>query len=121
MDIPGWVAATVAAAAGLVIGSWLSTLIARVPHRQHLLQPPPQCPRCGARLHAADMIPVAGWLRRRGRCRDCGEPFARWYLAAELATAVSFAALALRLGVSRVLPAFCSLAAVGRGPAIPAL
>src|ERR1022692_1172024 len=95
MDIPGWVSAVVAAAVGLVIGSWLSTVIMRVPRGQSLLRPPPQCPRCTARLRAADMIPVAGWLRRRGRCRDCGEPFGRWYLAAELVTAVSFAALAL--------------------------
>ena len=118
MDIPGWASAVVAAAVGLVIGSWLSTVIARVPHRQSLLRPPPQCPRCAARLRTADMIPVAGWLRRRGRCRDCGEPFGRWYLAAELVTAVSFAALALRLGFSPVLPAFCYLAAVGVALAI---
>jgi leader peptidase (prepilin peptidase)/N-methyltransferase len=117
MDIPGWVSAVIAAAVGLVIGSWLAVVIARVPHGQSLLRPP-QCARCAARLRAADMIPVAGWLRRRGRCRDCGEPFGRCYLAAELVTAVSFAALALRLGVSPVLPAFCYLAAVGVALAI---
>jgi leader peptidase (prepilin peptidase)/N-methyltransferase len=110
--------AVIAAAVGLVVGSWLTTVIARVPHRQNLCHPLAQCPRCRARLHAADMIPVAGWLRRRGRCRDCGETFGRWYLSAELITAAAFAALALRLGFSPALPAFCYLAAVGVALAI---
>jgi leader peptidase (prepilin peptidase) / N-methyltransferase len=107
MDIPGWASAAGAAVIGLVVGSWLTAVIARVPDRRSLLRGPAQCPRCGARRHAADMIPVAGWLRRRGRCRDCGEPFGRWYPATELLTAVTFAALALRLGLSPALPAFC--------------
>ena len=118
MDIPGWASAAGAAVIGLVIGSWLTAVIARVPDRQSLLHRPARCPRCGVRLHAADMIPVAGWLRRRGRCRDCGEPFGRWSLATELITAAAFAALALRLGLSPALPAFCYLAAVGVALAI---
>jgi len=118
MDIPGWASAAGAAVIGLVIGSWLTAVIARVPDRQSLLHRPARCPRCGVRLHAADMIPVAGWLRRRGRCRDCGEPFGRWYLATELITAAAFAALTLRLGLSPALPAFCYLAAVGVALAI---
>jgi leader peptidase (prepilin peptidase) / N-methyltransferase len=110
--------AVIAAVAGLVTGSWLTTAIARVPQRRSLLRPLAQCPRCGAHLRAADMIPLAGWLRRRGRCRDCGEPFGGWYPAAELLTAVIFAALALRLGFTPALPAFCYLAAVGVALAI---
>jgi leader peptidase (prepilin peptidase)/N-methyltransferase len=110
--------AAIAAGAGLVIGSWLTTVIARVPDQQSLLRPLARCPRCGAGLHAADLIPVAGWLRRRGRCRDCGEAFGAWYLVAELGTAILFAALALRLGFSPALPAFCYLAAVGVALAI---
>jgi leader peptidase (prepilin peptidase)/N-methyltransferase len=112
MDIPDWASAAIAAAAGLVIGPWVAMVIARVPHGQGLLHPAAPGPRPGTRPRAADMIPVAGWLRRR-RCRDGGERSSFWYLAAELITAVAFAALALRLGFSPVLPAYCYLAAVG--------
>jgi leader peptidase (prepilin peptidase)/N-methyltransferase len=118
VHIPGWAVAVIAATAGLATGSWLTTVIARLPRRQNLIRPLARCPRCEARLRAADMVPVAGWLRRRGRCRDCVEAFGAWYLAAELITAASFAALALRLGPHPVLPAFCYLAAVGVALAI---
>jgi leader peptidase (prepilin peptidase)/N-methyltransferase len=100
MDIPDWASAVAAAAAGLVIGPWLAAVIARVPPRR-----------------GADMVPLVGWLRRR-RCRSGGEDPGYWPLAAELTTAVTFAALALRLGLRPVLPAFCYLAAVGAALAI---
>src|SRR5450755_4429978 len=99
MDIPDWASAAAAAAAGLVIGPWLAAVIARVPPRR-----------------GADMIPVVGWLRRRRR--SDGEDPGYWRLAAELITAAAFAALALRLGLRPVLPAFCYLAAVGVALAI---
>jgi leader peptidase (prepilin peptidase)/N-methyltransferase len=118
MDIPDWVSAVAAAGAGLAIGPWLGALIARVPRGQSLLRRAAPCARCGGRLRAADMVPVAGWLRRRGRCRDCREHFGSWYLAAELITPVAFAALALRLGLRPALPAFCYLAAIGVALAI---
>ncbi len=58
------------------------------------------------------MIPLAGWVRLRGRCRSCGEPFGAWYPAAELITAAAFGAMGLRFGPSPVLPAFCYFAAI---------
>jgi leader peptidase (prepilin peptidase)/N-methyltransferase len=135
MDIPDWASAVIAAAAGLVLGPWLAVVIARVPRGQSLLHPAVPGSRWGARPRAADMIPVAGWLRRRHgqdsaehrhgqdsaehrHGQEGGERSGFWYLAAELITAVVFAALALRLGFSPVLPAYCYMAAVGVALAI---
>jgi leader peptidase (prepilin peptidase) / N-methyltransferase len=137
VDIPDWASAAFAAAVGLAIGPWLGRLIARVPRGQNLLRRVAPCAECGERPRAADMVPVAGWLRRRGRrrdcreqsgpdCRDCRDRSGRdcrdrsgpWYLVAELITPVAFAALALRLGPRPALPAFCYLAAVGVALAI---
>lgn len=36
-------------------------------------------------VRAADLIPLIGWLRLRGRCRDCRQPVSWRYLATELA------------------------------------
>ena len=110
--MPDWALAGIGAAAGMLAGSYLTVLAARVPDRENVLHPPGRCPACGIRLRAVDMIPLAGWLRLRGRCRSCRARYGRWYPAVELATGLLFALMALRFGASPVLPAFWLLAAL---------
>jgi leader peptidase (prepilin peptidase) / N-methyltransferase len=110
--MPDWALAGIGAVAGLLAGSYLTVLAARVPARENVLHPPGRCPACGTRLRAVDMIPLAGWLRLRGRCRTCQARYGRWYPAVELSTALLFALMALRFGASPVLPAFWLLAAL---------
>lgn len=105
--------AVAAVATGLAAGAGVAVLVARAPGRGDAPRPPGRCPRCGDRFRAADMIPLAGWMRMRGRCRACGRPVGAWRPAVELATAAVFLALALRLGPSPVLPAYCYLGVVG--------
>jgi leader peptidase (prepilin peptidase) / N-methyltransferase len=105
-------AAATGAVVGLLAGSYLTVLIARVPEGENVLRPPGRCPRCGATLRAPDMIPVAGWLRLRGRCRACGERIGAWYPAVELITGALFAVMGLRIGFTPVLPAVWYLVAV---------
>lgn len=110
----GWAGAagaTGAAIAGLAAGTIAGVLIARIPQRRGL-RPPLRCPRCGVQLRAAEMIPLIGWLRLRGRCRSCQQPFGAWYPAAELITAALFTALWLRFGPSPLLPALAYLTVV---------
>jgi leader peptidase (prepilin peptidase) / N-methyltransferase len=115
-----WAAAGAAAVAGLVAGGYVTVLADRAPAAQTVSgsfgelrrHPLGECPRCAARLGAADIIPLAGWVRTGGRCRHCAEPFGTWHLTAELLTAALFALMGLRFGLSPVLPAFCYLAAV---------
>ena len=104
--------AVVAGVAGLVAGSFATTLAERVPGGRDVLRPPGRCPECGAALRIADMVPVASWVRLRGNCRACGQPFGFWYPAAEVTTCALFAGLGLRTGATAELPAFCYLAAV---------
>src|SRR5204862_1713143 len=40
-----------------------------------------------------DSIPLVSYWLRRGRCRNCGQPFSVRYFAIELLTAASFVAL----------------------------
>lgn len=111
MDWAGWAEAAGAVIAGLAAGSLVTVLAARIPERQSL-RPPWRCPRCAARLRGADLIPVLGWLRLRGRCRSCQHPFGARHLAAELITAALFLALWLRFGPVPLLPALAYLAIV---------
>lgn len=57
-----------------------------------------RCGSCGHGLTALDLIPVFGWLFRRGRCKYCGEKIPADCLVAELAGAAGFVCLALRFG-----------------------
>ncbi|HEY2238168.1 MAG TPA: A24 family peptidase [Streptosporangiaceae bacterium] len=115
-----WVPAAVAGAAGLLAGDYATVLIERAPAARtvsgsfHELRrhPAGECPRCAARLRAADLIPLAAWARTGGTCRYCGAGFGAWHPAAEILTAVTFALLGLGFGASPALPAFCFLALV---------
>jgi leader peptidase (prepilin peptidase) / N-methyltransferase len=112
MHMPGWALAVIAALLGLLAGSYLSVLAARVPGGHGMLHSPRRCPGCAARLPAAEAIPLVGWLLRRGRCRACAAPIGGWTVAVELGTGIGFAVMVLRFGFSPVLPAFWLLAAL---------
>jgi leader peptidase (prepilin peptidase)/N-methyltransferase len=106
-----WAGVAGALLAGLAAGWVAGVLVARVPGRDGL-RPPLRCQRCSVALRWPDMVPVLGWLRRRGRCRSCGESYGGWYLAVELITPALFLALWLRFGLVPLLPALAYLATV---------
>jgi leader peptidase (prepilin peptidase)/N-methyltransferase len=91
---------------GLVIGSFLNVVIARLPDGRSIVRPPSACPACGGSIRWHDNIPVLSWLWLRARCRNCQAPIS-WLSAVELLTAVLFVLAARRLSVSisaRLLP-----------------
>ena len=61
------------------------------------------CLSCGHELGVVDLLPVAGYLIRRGKCRYCGEKIPADCLAAEIAGAVGFVLVGLRFGPSAEL------------------
>lgn len=101
-----------AAVLGLLIGSFLNVVIARVPNDESVVRPPSRCPRCEAPIAPRDNVPVVSWLLLRGRARCCGEPIAARYPLVEAATALAFGLVAAWLGPVVALPAFLYLAAL---------
>src|SRR3977135_2474008 len=55
-----------------MIGSFINLAVDRVPRGESLIAPPSHCRSCGRRLNAIDLLPVAGYFLRRGRCATCG-------------------------------------------------
>ena len=80
---------------GLVIGSFLTVLIHRVPRRESIARPGSRCPACGTPLRWVDNVPVLSYLLLGGRCRACGEPISIEYPLVELGSAALFVAAAL--------------------------
>jgi leader peptidase (prepilin peptidase)/N-methyltransferase len=77
----------IAAVGGLVAGSFLNVVIARLPDRRSLVRPRSQCPGCGAPIRPYDNVPVLSWFLLRGRCRSCGERISSRYPLVEALTA----------------------------------
>jgi prepilin signal peptidase PulO-like enzyme (type II secretory pathway) len=91
---------------GLVFGSFVNALVWRVheqEHESHKKKPNKayltklsvskgrsMCPDCKHELAAKDLIPVASWLSRGGKCRYCRKPISKQYPMVELATAAVF-------------------------------
>jgi leader peptidase (prepilin peptidase) / N-methyltransferase len=119
VPVPAWALAATAAVAGVTVGSYLPVLAGRVMGGAGAAHPPDprgpagRCPACGAAARAAEAppgnraalaaagaVPGAGWLL----------PIGGWDLLVQLGTGAGFAVMALRFGLSPVLPAFLLLA-----------
>lgn len=91
------VVVVIAGLAGLLIGSFLNVVIARLPEEDPKLRSlggRSRCPGCGQQIAAYDNLPVLSWVVLRGRCRHCRERISVQYPLVELLNAVLWAAVA---------------------------
>jgi leader peptidase (prepilin peptidase)/N-methyltransferase len=85
---------------GAVFGSMLNVCIYRLPREEHLwralkfmVHPPSHCPRCREPIRFYDNIPIVGWLKLRGRCRNCRGKISVRYPLIEALTGLLFVVL----------------------------
>ena len=79
---PPWIWPVIAAP---FIGSFLGVVVTRARLPQSILTGRSACDRCGHKLAAVDLVPLASWLALRGRCRHCGQGLSAFYPVIELA------------------------------------
>lgn len=91
---------------GLLIGSFLTVVVDRVPRGASIVAPGSACGNCGLRLGPLDLVPVFSWLALRGKCRKCHTNIGIEPLVLELSTAVLFGLTAWHFGLSWRLPAY---------------
>src|SRR5829696_4928455 len=84
-----------AAAGGLLVGSFLNVVAWRLPRGESLIAPGSHCPGCDAPVRPYDNVPVLSWLALRGRCRDCGAPISIRYPLVEAVSAALAVAVVL--------------------------
>jgi prepilin signal peptidase PulO-like enzyme (type II secretory pathway) len=58
----------------LLMGSFINLAADRLPRGESVVRPRSHCRSCGRVLDLVDLIPVSGYLIRRGRCASCGVP-----------------------------------------------
>jgi len=56
---------------GLVLGSFINLAADRMPRGESVVRPRSHCRACGRELNAVDLLPVLGYVLRRGRCATC--------------------------------------------------
>ncbi len=67
------------------VGSFVATLVYRLPRGRPVGWSRSVCPACGTPLGPAELVPILGWLWRRGRCRTCDTAISPSYPLTELA------------------------------------
>ena len=67
------------------IGSFLGTLVLRLPTGQAVIAARSACAQCGHRLGVMELLPLLSYALQRGRCRHCAAPLPLFYPAIELA------------------------------------
>ncbi|MBI2820891.1 MAG: prepilin peptidase [Acidobacteria bacterium] len=88
---------------GLIAGSFLNVVIARVPEGRSVVTPRSRCPRCSTAIAFYDNIPLLSYLLLSGKCRHCGGLIPRFYPLVELLTGLIFAAAYWRFGTGPAL------------------
>ena len=77
---------------GLMVGSFLNVVIARLPEEGESVARPvrSRCPHCRTTLRWYENLPVLSWLVLRARCRTCRAPISWRYPLVELLTSGLF-------------------------------
>lgn len=88
---------------GLVIGSFLNVVIARLPEGRSVWGPRSACPGCGTSIAWYDNLPILSFALLRGRCRTCRMAISPRYPIVEAATGGLFALAYLVLGPTPAL------------------
>lgn len=100
-----------AAVFGLIIGSFLTVVVDRVPRGASIVSPGSACGACGLRLGPRDLVPVFSWLVLGGKCRRCRTSIGIEPLVLELVTCGLFVSMAVHFDRVAETIAFCILSA----------
>ncbi len=97
---------------GLIIGSFLNVCIYRMPRDLSVVSPRSFCPGCEKMISWYDNIPLLSFVLLRGKCRHCQSKIPLRYPVVELLTAIAFAVVLNRYGVSLVSLKTCIFSAL---------
>lgn len=75
---------------GLAVGSFVNALVYRTEQSISIWRGRSMCPECQAELVWHDLIPLASFIARQGKCRYCGKPISIQYPLVELSAGIVF-------------------------------
>ena len=75
---------------GTAVGSFMNVIIYRVPLGISVISQRSHCPGCGSGILPGDNLPLVGWLRLNGRCRNCDVKISARYPIVESIIGLTF-------------------------------
>lgn len=94
---------------GAVLGSFANVCIWRLPREESIVWPPSHCVHCQGQLRPWHMVPVLSWVFLGGRCAMCRGAISIRYPLVELATAIFYAGIGWKWGLSIFTLKYCLL------------
>jgi leader peptidase (prepilin peptidase) / N-methyltransferase len=125
IDLPFFLKAIFIIIFGLVLGSFTTCIIYRLPRGLSIWKSETgshrsMCPACHHILTARELVPVVSWVLQKGRCRHCGKPMGGHYPIIETCVLILVMGLFAVFGVSvtaflsaLIIPVLAGLAAFG--------
>ncbi len=95
----------IAAAFGLIVGSFLNVVIYRLPRGTSVVWPASACGGCQRQLRWFENIPLVSWAVLGGKCARCRAPISIQYPLVEATTAVLFVVVAAMTPLGPLLAA----------------
>ena len=84
---------------GVVLGSFFTLAIHRIPRKQDITHTRSYCPNCNHRLNFLDLIPVLSYIFLGGKCRYCHEKIRPRYLIIEVLSGIAFLLFVISLNI----------------------
>ena len=84
---------------GLLIGSFATLAIYRIPIGENITHKRSFCPSCNHKLGFLDLIPVLSYVFLKGKCRYCSQKIGKRYIFIEICSGIIFLSFALSLNI----------------------
>lgn len=86
-------------AIGVVLGSFFTLAIHRIPKKEDITHTRSYCPKCNHRLNFIDLIPVLSYIFLGGKCRYCHEKIRPRYIIIEMLSGIVFLLFVISLKI----------------------
>lgn len=91
-------------AIGVVLGSFYTLAVYRIPLKQDITHTRSYCPKCNHKLNFWDLIPILSYVFLRGRCRYCKKKIRPRYIIIETLSGVIFLIFTIALNIDFLNP-----------------
>ena len=85
---------------GVVLGSFFTLAIYRIPLKQDITHTRSYCPKCNHELQFLDLIPILSYIFLGGKCRYCREKFGARYIIIESLSGLFYLLFVISLRVN---------------------